>query len=1087
MQKFLLLLIFLTITTYAQSPHGNNFKLECSICHKEDDKPIVFDHLSTGFIISGAHLNASCINCHNSLEFDKVKKECYDCHIDIHQGSLDKNCNTCHNSNTWIIENINNLHRGSRFRLLGAHQSADCIECHTNNNQFKYDVLGVGCYDCHKNDYVNAKSPNHITENYPVNCYECHRVESSSWKSNITDHSFFPLLNAHNISNCFDCHTDSKYSGLDKNCITCHSEEFNSTLNPNHLNLGFNKNECAECHSLNPGWIPARFEKHSQFYPLSGAHSNLGCNVCHKNNYNGSIPNTCFGCHENEYNSTTNPPHLALNFSNDCTTCHNEVDWNSGKFYHDADYFPIYSGLHDGVWNSCNDCHTNQTNYQNAECITCHEHNKADTDLKHLNINGYRYQSIGCIDCHPDGRSNGAYNHALSGFLLTGAHIETSCNLCHNQSPTLNTCYGCHSVNFNSSSNPNHISLGFNTDCEKCHTTERGWQISQFSEHDNFYTFQGAHINIKNNCILCHNGNYTNTSSECSYCHLDNYNSTTNPPHQGLNFNTKCDECHNQNAWQPATFNHDAEYFPIFTGSHSDKWDNCTDCHTVNGNYSAFSCIDCHAHNNEITDDFHIGVQGYIYSSRECVVCHPTGVSLGSFNHANAFPLIGAHNNTTCNKCHTENTYILNKTECKDCHFDAYNGALMPNHINYGFSYECSECHNTEYGWKVYKFDKHDEYYPLIGKHKLVATNCQSCHPENYQTAPTQCYSCHYTDYVNTSSPNHILVGFSNDCAVCHTPNGWSPSTFAHDTQYFPIYIGEHAGSWESCETCHTTPNILSQFSCITCHNHSLPDMQNRHIGVSGFTYESDACYACHPAGTGAGAFNHSNSSLPLLGVHATVECNDCHTNGYSSLSNICYDCHQNDYQNSVNPNHSVLSIPQDCSMCHTPEPRWNSNIFPIHNNYYPLIGAHSYSSLTCYSCHQDDYNNTPKTCVGCHLSDYNNAQNPSHLSANFPMECEICHNQNAWIPALFEHDGQYFPIFSGTHQSVWNDCSDCHIASGNYQVFECINCHYHNQSAMDLAHANVTGYYYKSPDCYSCHPNGKANKFLIKKNNLRD
>jgi hypothetical protein len=123
--------------------------------------------------------------------------------------------------------------------------------------------------------------------------------------------------------------------------------------------------------------------------------------------------------------------------------------------------------------------------------------------------------------------------------------------------------------------------------------------------------------------------------------------------------------------------------------------------------------------------------------------------------------------------------------------------------------------------------------------------------------------------------------------------------------------------------------------------------------------------------------------------------------------------------------------------MCHTPEPRWNSNIFPIHNNYYPLIGAHSYSSLTCYSCHQDDYNNTPKTCVGCHLSDYNNAQNPSHLSANFPMECEICHNQNAWIPALFEHDGQYFPIFSGTHQSVWNDCSDCHIASGNYQVFE--------------------------------------------------
>jgi hypothetical protein len=42
-------------------------------------------------------------------------------------------------------------------------------------------------------------------------------------------------------------------------------------------------------------------------------------------------------------------------------------------------------------------------------------------------------------------------------------------------------------------------------------------------------------------------------------------------------------------------------------------------------------------------------------------------------------------------------------------------------------------------------------------------------------------------------------------------------------------------------------------FSCITCHAHNQSDMDNKHSGVSGYSYNSAACYQCHPTGGGGG------------------------------------------------------------------------------------------------------------------------------------------------------------------------------------------------------------------------------------------
>jgi hypothetical protein len=75
------------------------------------------------------------------------------------------------------------------------------------------------------------------------------------------------------------------------------------------------------------------------------------------------------------------------------------------------------------------------------------------------------------------------------------------------------------------------------------------------------------------------------------------------------------------------------------------------------------------------------------------------------------------------------------------------------------------------------------------------------------------------------------------------------PSTFDHDDLFFPIYSGKHDGEWDECSDCHTEPTNYSVFSCITCHEHNQSEMDNEHREVSGYVYDSDACYNCHPNG----------------------------------------------------------------------------------------------------------------------------------------------------------------------------------------------------------------------------------------------
>lgn len=924
LSQIIVLLLLLITATAAQSPHGAGLKADCADCHTSASwnkllNPMKFDHGSTSFPLSGQHTAADCRQCHTTLVFEAAETDCFTCHKDVHSNTLGNDCMQCHTPQTWLVTDVKSLHEKTRFPLLGAHQDADCGQCHTGYVNLHFEVMQAECFTCHKQDYLSANNPNHAASGFSTDCTECHSVADRSWKGGSFTHDFFPLLGGHNLPSCFSCHNGGQFTGLSADCKTCHLDDYTATVNPNHTSSGFST-DCKSCHNIY-GWQPAAFDHNQTDFPLTGRHISVNCSSCHTSGY-ANTPADCNSCHNDDYLSTTNPNHIAAGFPIDCTQCHTTNGWQPAEFDHDGRYFPIYSGKHRNEWASCSDCHTQPSNYTVFSCTTCHEHNRSDMDQEHQGIQGYIYSSDACLSCHPDGESDGTFNHAISLFPLTGAHSTADCSGCHTagySQPVSTSCQQCHQTKLQNVFNPDHQAAGLTAECSDCHTTSL-WKPSLYDHAVTGFTLTGAHTS--EDCNSCHAAGYTNVVSDCNSCHLADFNAASDPNHIAANFPQQCETCHSTVAWTPASFDHDAEYFPIYSGEHNGEWNNCSDCHTNSSNYAVFSCIGCHEHNRQEMDSEHQGVSGYVYISSECFACHPDGKSDGAFNHAvSNFPLTGTHTVITCNQCHAS----------------------------------------------------------------------------GYAATPTDCNSCHNTDYTGALNPDHQSAGIPSSCETCHDANAWIPSSFSH-----------------------------------------------------------------------------ASTQFALTGAHIGRQCSDCHSGSLTAASGQCISCHQTDFSASSNPDHEVLALSSDCQTCHTTNAGWSPAQFPDHDNYFQLLGRHAQIRNNCSDCHNGNYAQTPNTCYGCHQSDFTSAQNPNHTSAGFPHECETCHSQTAWEPSTFNHDTQYFPIYSGKHRNEWTQCSQCHQNGSNFAIFTCISCHEHNQADMDDEHEGVNNYQYNSAACLSCHPDGE-------------
>lgn len=411
---------------YAQqdrvSPHGKfTIDIDCKACHVTDAwKPIRehpdFNHSrQTKFALLGKHAQVSCQSCHLDLKFsepDIAQDDCQSCHADVHQGRLGTDCESCHNEQTFQLVDGRMIHNQTSFPLTGAHRQISCESCHTTQRAGAFTALDTDCYSCHKDDYENARSVDHVANNFPITCENCHGT--TGWSGAPFDHESvsggFRLLGAHSRITCQGCHVvpsmELKFHPTsDTDCFSCHEADYTRQ----HGGSGF-PTTCLSCHNTD-SWEGAEFdhERASGGFTLLGAHSKTECTSCHvvpsyDTKFDVSSQDDCVGCHQADYDRA----HAGSGFPTTCQTCHNNDNWGDADFEdHDAQFFPIYSGPHQNTWESCQTCHTTSGNFADFSCLTCHQHNQTDTDAHHSEVGGYTYESTACYSCHPDGRNEG--------------------------------------------------------------------------------------------------------------------------------------------------------------------------------------------------------------------------------------------------------------------------------------------------------------------------------------------------------------------------------------------------------------------------------------------------------------------------------------------------------------------------------------------------------------------------------------------------------------------------------------------------------------------------------------------------------
>lgn len=178
-------------------------------------------------------------------------------------------------------------------------------------------------------------------------------------------------------------------------------------------------------------------------------------------------------------------------------------------------------------------------------------------------------------------------------------------------------CFACHSVLLGAASER----------CISCHKpadigrlTTKGLPVLKPLTSTTFHQKL-----LSQDCVACHSdhagvkrfrqqGRFNHgllkkaTLDQCQACHK----SPADSLHRQISGN--CGQCHNQNKWTPATFDH-GKYFDLDRDHNA----SCVTCHVAN-DYSRYTCYGCHEHSPSNIRREHIeeGIRNF----NNCVECH---------------------------------------------------------------------------------------------------------------------------------------------------------------------------------------------------------------------------------------------------------------------------------------------------------------------------------------------------------------------------------------------------------------------------------------------------------------------------------
>jgi hypothetical protein len=274
---------------------------------------IKFDHIQTGFNLTGAHILTRCESCHIQGVFKGTPRDCATCHMAGNRmGATAKPaqhvptttpCESCHRTTGWIPASYS--HAG---------------------------VAPGACMTCHNGSMATGKPSGHVLTT--SSCDSCHRT--TAWVPAGFNHM-------------------GVAAGT---CTTCHG--VTATGKPNgHV---VTTDSCDKCHRTT-AWLPASFD-HTGVVPGT-------CATCH----NGTTATGVGGGNPSRY-PLNSGQHVSTTLWPSCDSCHKSTTSFTGASVHKSVVVPPgsctschYRSSHEGSGTkSCDSsgCHTSTSNWSSG-------------------------------------------------------------------------------------------------------------------------------------------------------------------------------------------------------------------------------------------------------------------------------------------------------------------------------------------------------------------------------------------------------------------------------------------------------------------------------------------------------------------------------------------------------------------------------------------------------------------------------------------------------------------------------------------------------------------------------------------------
>ena len=211
--------------------------------------PYAFDHVVTGFPLTGYHTQIECEECHLGGTYEALPTVCSACHDNVLAKGIPPehintalSCDACHNTQSFLVSAKKEIdhslfgqpcftcHNGFNAQGKGINHIASsnlCEACHVNHgwipvSSVDHSQVRGSCYSCHNGVQATGKSSAHIpTTNV---CESCHEVDAGiTWKTTLIDHS-------QAIGPCSGCHDGVSATGkgqkhipTTQECNNCHT------------------------------------------------------------------------------------------------------------------------------------------------------------------------------------------------------------------------------------------------------------------------------------------------------------------------------------------------------------------------------------------------------------------------------------------------------------------------------------------------------------------------------------------------------------------------------------------------------------------------------------------------------------------------------------------------------------------------------------------------------------------------------------------------------------------------------------------------------------------------------------------------